>query len=643
MEFHIKEQIGSGLLLIKPKGMQFYDKQGRRVQLRGVNLGGNSKYPFIPNMPSHIEEDFFQHRDVSFCGRPFPLEEADGHYARLRNWGFNCLRFLITWEAIEHAGPGIYDEEYLDYLYQVVAKAGEYGFYVIIDPHQDVWSRFTGGDGAPGWTLEAVGLDMKGFKATGAAIVHNTHGDPFPRMVWLTNSAKLAAATMFTLFFAGNTFAPETKIEGVPVQDYLQSHYFMAILQVVQKLKGLPHVLGYESFNEPSPGWIGWQDLTQHQALAKMGDTPTPWQSMQLGEGIPQEVETWKIGLRGIRKTGKGKIDPKGQRAWLPGRTCIWRAHGVWDYDSSGTGYINNPGYFTGVNGQPLDFARDFMTPFLKEFVRHIRSVDSNATIFIEYADRPVLWTKEEAKNIVYAPHWYEPVALMLKRYLPWVTYDQEGKKIVLGRGKVRKQMVKELARFKEQSRLMLGEMPVLIGETGIAYDMQKGKAYNTGDFTAQTKAMARLIRALEKNFLNFTLWNYTADNTNERGDGWNGEDLSIFSLSQQQDPQDINSGGRALEALVRPWPRKVAGEPVKIKYNLKSKKFSFRFRQEPGLDQATEIFIPAYSYPHGFQLWVSDGSFSIDTAATLVHWQPNPSKDVHTIRISPRQPKAQT
>ncbi|HBI55461.1 MAG TPA: glycosyl hydrolase family 35 [Firmicutes bacterium] len=626
--------------MIKPKGMDFLDQQGRKVLLRGVNLGGSSKTPYKPNLPSHIQDGFFDHRNVSFTGRPFPLAEADRHYARLRSWGFNCLRFLTTWEAIEHEGPGIYDEEYLDYLYQVVAKAGEYGFYVFIDPHQDVWSRFTGGDGAPGWTLEAAGLDMKGFQATGAAIVHNTQGDPYPRMIWPTNYAKLAAATMFTLFFAGNTFAPKTKVEGVPVQDYLQSHYFNAIRRVAEKLRGLPHVLGYDSLNEPSPGWIGWGDLAQQQTLAKMGDTPTPWQAMQLGEGIPQEVETWKIGLRGIRKTGKRRIDPKGKRAWLPGHKCIWRAHGVWDYDSTGTARLGKPAYFSQVAGQPVDFARDFMTPFLKEFTCQIRGVDPEATVFIEYGDKPSLWTNEEAKNMVYAPHWYEPVGLMLKRYLPWVTFDQERKKIVLGRHRVRKQMVTELARFQEQSRLLLGEMPVLIGETGIAFDMHKGKAYKTGDFTAQIKAMDRLLRALEKKFHNFTLWNYTADNSNERGDGWNGEDLSIFSPDQQQDPQDINSGGRALEALVRPWPRRIAGEPVKLKYYLKTKKFSFRFRHQPGLDAPTEIFIPAYPYPHGFELWVSDGSFTVDTAARLVRWQHNPNREVHTIRISPRQPK---
>ena len=128
--------------MLRVDGPWFKDADGRTLLLRGVNLGGSSKLPATPDGATYRREGFFEHRALSFVGRPFPLDEADEHFARLRSWGFTFVRFLVTWEAIEHAGPGIYDQEYLEYIYAIVKRAGEYGIRMVIDPHQDVWSRF---------------------------------------------------------------------------------------------------------------------------------------------------------------------------------------------------------------------------------------------------------------------------------------------------------------------------------------------------------------------------------------------------------------------------------------------------------------------------------------------------------------------
>jgi hypothetical protein len=129
-------------LRLRVEGKTFRDPQNREIILRGINVAGEAKYPKFPDLRSHNPENFFDADNVSFVGRPFPLEDAHTHFKRLREWGYNCIRYIFTWEAIEHAGPGDYDEEWLDFTIQMLRIAKEYRFYVFMDPHQDVVRRF---------------------------------------------------------------------------------------------------------------------------------------------------------------------------------------------------------------------------------------------------------------------------------------------------------------------------------------------------------------------------------------------------------------------------------------------------------------------------------------------------------------------
>jgi len=625
--------------LIRTAGTWFKDEHGRTLLLRGINLGGSSKVPF-PNGATHIRQFFFDDRNVSFVGRPFPLAEADEHFARLRDWGFTFLRFLITWEAIEHAGPGIYDQAYLDYLYQVVKKAGDYGLLLFIDPHQDVWSRFSGGDGAPGWTFDVAGMDMTRFAETGAAIVHATHGDPFPKMIWANNYSKLAAATMFTLFFGGSDFARETRVDGEPIQVYLQRHYLAAIQQVVARLKDLPHVVGYDTLNEPSAGFIGHPDLRRRAGLAYKGDAPTPWQAMLLGAGFPQQVDRFEIRLGGIRKVGTRLLNPDGVNLWHDDR-CLWRENGVWDLDIEGQPQLLRPDHFVAVAGRRVDFHRDYLRPFANRYAQAVREIDPQAFILVEgepMGSEHLTWGPADAPGVVHAAHWYDSLTLVLKNYIPWLGVDARTRKLVLGRKRVERSFAAQLAAIKRVSEQEMGGVPTLIGEFGVPFDMQEGRAYRTGDFSRPARALDRTFRALEANLLSGTLWNYTADNTNERGDQWNGEDLSIFSQDQQQGTGEIDDGGRALEAAVRPYARATAGEPLRMAFDYQSGTFEFEFRHDSAVTAPTEFYIPRLHYPKGGIVKVSDGRGEIDRAAQTLRYWHTTDREVHWVRVTRRQ-----
>ena len=129
------------------RGRFFCDAHGRALLLRGVNCSGMSKLPSKET-----------HSTTSFTGRPFPLSQAQQHFARLASWGFSLVRLVITWEAVQPDDPGVFDEEYLGYLRDIAAIAKGCGLLVLLDSHQDCWSRHSGGSGAPSWTFRIAGL-----------------------------------------------------------------------------------------------------------------------------------------------------------------------------------------------------------------------------------------------------------------------------------------------------------------------------------------------------------------------------------------------------------------------------------------------------------------------------------------------------
>ena len=601
--------------MIHLDGPWFKDESGRVLLLHGVNLGGSSKVPAVPDGATFHAEGFFDHRNVSFINRPFPLDEADEHYSRLKAWGFNTLRFLVTWEGVEHSGPGIYDAGYLDYLHAVIQRAGEYGFSVFIDPHQDVWSRFTGGDGAPGWTFEVLGMDIEKFKSTGAAVVHQTHGDPFPRMIWPTNNNKFAAATLFTLFFGGNDFAPHTRIDGIPAQEFLQSHYINAMMQVANKLADLPNVIGYNTLNEPARGYIGISNLNTHFGELQMGVSPTPWQSMLLAAGLPQKVDILDRTYFGVRKKGDGWLNQEQESLWLPGHEDIWQQSGVWKMSRDGQPQLLKPDYFSKVNAGDFDFSQRHYLPFLKRFSREIRKINPAYLIFIDNIpnSQPPRIDPGEIERIVYADHWYDGVSLLFKRYSPFLGYDNLRDRIIFGRKAIQAAFNRALLEPKRISRERLHDAPVLIGEIGVPFDLNHKKAYRTGDFSEQEKTLDRSMRALEANLLSYALWNYTSDNTNQHGDLWNDEDLSIFSPDQRTDPANINSGGRALRAVIRPYAVSTAGIPVSLKFDYRSGDFEYQYLANPVIQVPTEFFVPSFHYSRGVTVTASSGRIELD------------------------------
>jgi hypothetical protein len=582
------------------------DGKGRTLILRGVNLGGDSKNPIAINkqpgwtmLPQSLENS----ENVSFVGRPFPVEDAQKHFGILQKAGFTFLRLVLTWEALEHSWPGQYDEEFIDYLKKILIAAKEKDIYVFIDPHQDVWSRWTGGDGAPAWTLEKIGINLDKIDVTAAAITKQHYGDlhktakypegkPFPKMIWPGNYNRYAVATMFSLFFAGKTYAPSLSLDGKNIQDWLQDHYIAAFCHCYNRLKECSAIAGWGIMNEPSAGFIGYRNLENvENNVMPIGPRPTAWDTMLAASGHAVEVPVYRT--LPIGKPGKDIFNSRKQMLFREGFCCPWKQAGVWT-DEGGEARLLRKDHFAMFEGRPADFMNDFHKPFLLRFINAQKAVNKKTLFFIEgtppgqgSGSHPE-WNTADAERtanagVVNAFHWYDGFSLFLKWFNDKITMNPENAKTILGHKNVQDFFNNCLAKSADWSKEHMGGAPSLLAEFGLPFDMNGRRAYRSGNYSMHETALSMYYDAVDANLMHSTLWNYSAGNTNKYGDGWNDEDLSIFSEGRE----------RAAAGWKRPYPMATAGKPLLIKWQRKKNIFQYRFIVDSSIGDPTVIYLP--------------------------------------------------
>jgi endoglycosylceramidase len=234
-----------------PSGATPYiaDPQSRRVELRGTVAAGLVDYwsgtvednsqppPLFPIAPAAYAAgcpaNFLTIRNPPLCKNDF---------AEMRALGFNVVRLALSWSLLEPE-PGQYSAEYVDRIAQVVGWARDQGIYVILDMHENAYSRYIPRPTKvtlPGAKLPALG-DQTGAPKW-ATLTDGLPGDKYLQQRELS----LSVGAAFTNFWFN------ARVGGVGLQD----HYLGAVATLARRFKEDSAVVGFGAFNEPWPGFV---------------------------------------------------------------------------------------------------------------------------------------------------------------------------------------------------------------------------------------------------------------------------------------------------------------------------------------------------------------------------------------------------
>ena len=223
-----------------PAGVpQIVDGQGRQVLLRGVNVDGLVDYyrhdlrVSYPITPARYAGGACPRDDPSVEGVVLCRRDL----AQMLPLGYDEIRLNLSWSLLEPS-PGRIDRSYLDRIAQVVDWARSANIYVILDMHQDAWSKYLYSTSADHCT--APYQPIRGYD--GAPRWASIHTKPVCALSGIRELDPAVEEDFAKLFH--DAPAPD----GVG----LREHFTKAVVALARRFRNDPTVVGYDLLNEPS-------------------------------------------------------------------------------------------------------------------------------------------------------------------------------------------------------------------------------------------------------------------------------------------------------------------------------------------------------------------------------------------------------
>lgn len=137
----------------------------------------------------------------------------------------------------------------------------------------------------------------------------------------------------------------------------------------------------YNTDREPSAVFfpaLPLSDPALCSAKVFIDKVPNFLQSLALGSGHPQLIDVYKPSWPFPSTLSHRTVvsPPPGVRAWKPGVECIWKEHGVWEWDEkSSKAVILKAGYFSKDprTRKRFEFYHDAYFPFARRFAKRVQ------------------------------------------------------------------------------------------------------------------------------------------------------------------------------------------------------------------------------------------------------------------------------